>query len=260
MRIRATKPEFWRSDRIAAVSWDARFVLKALESYVDDNGVGKDDLELIVGDLFMRDLIREGSLLLARVSEAISELETTGLVWRYSDEGTDLLYLSFWESVQRIDKPQSGRFRRPDGTLHYKESQIREAVATPREPSRALAPVTGEQGNRGTEEKTCASADAEREFDDWWEAYPRKRGKGQAIKAYRAARRTTSPKDLLAAIKQQRAALVAKGAEFAPYPATWLNGQRWLDEPDSNVRALRPEPDEQGRVALPPLPKPFFDQ
>jgi hypothetical protein len=48
MRIRSTKPEFWRSERIASVNWDARLVLKGLESYVDDNGVGVDDIALIV--------------------------------------------------------------------------------------------------------------------------------------------------------------------------------------------------------------------
>jgi len=47
MRIRSTKPEFWKSRRITSVSWDARLVLKGLESYVDDNGVGVDDIELI---------------------------------------------------------------------------------------------------------------------------------------------------------------------------------------------------------------------
>ena len=148
MRIRSTKPEFWRSTRIASVSWDARLVLKGLESYVDDNGVGKDDLALIIGDLFSRDLIREPSRTLARVSEAISDLHEAGLLWRYSVENTDLLYLAFWESFQRIDKPGRGRFPRPDGTSEYGASQIRESVASPRESSRALAPGTGEQGNR----------------------------------------------------------------------------------------------------------------
>lgn len=154
MRIRSTKPEFWRSERIASVSWDARLVLKGLESFVDDNGVGKDDIALIVGDLFQRDLVREPSRTLARVSEAISELAQAGLVWRYDHEGTSLLFVSFWESIQRVDKPQSGRFPRPDGTMDYKSSQIRESVANPREPSRNVAPGTGEQGNRGTGENT----------------------------------------------------------------------------------------------------------
>lgn len=161
MRIRSTKPEFWNSKRIAAVSWDARLVLKALESYVDDNGVGKDDIELIVPDLFPRDHFREPSRTVARVSESISELHQGGLVWRYDHDGTELLYLSFWETSQRIDKPQAGRFPRPDGTWNYKDSQIRECVARPREDSRSLAPGTGEQGNRGTEEQSSSSENAD---------------------------------------------------------------------------------------------------
>ena len=153
MRIRSTKPEFWRSKLIASVSWDARLVLKALESYVDDNGVGEDDVNTLVGDCFLHDLIREPSRTLARVSEAISELHQAGLIWRYDVEGRNLLYVSFWETIQRIDKPLAGRNPRPDGTLKYKESIIRESVATSREASRSLAPGTEEQGNRGTEEQ-----------------------------------------------------------------------------------------------------------
>lgn len=158
MRIRSTKPEFWRSERVTRVSWDARLVLKGLESYVDDNGVGRDDLALIVGDLFQRDLVREPSRTLARVSEAISDLADAGLLWRYVAEDTELLYLSFWEQIQRVDKPQPGRFPRPDGTMNYKDSSIRESVANVRDSSRALAPGTGEQRNRGTEEQAAAAA------------------------------------------------------------------------------------------------------
>lgn len=150
MRIRGTKPEFWRSERIASVSWDARLVLKGLESYVDDNGVGKDDIALIVGEVFPRDMLENPRETVARVSEAISHLHQAGLLWRYCVDHTQLLYVSFWETIQRIDKPGKGRFPRPDGTMDYKSSLIRESVASPRE---TVAPVTGEQGNRGTGEQ-----------------------------------------------------------------------------------------------------------
>tara|TARA_R100000365_G_scaffold3491_1_gene11667 strand:- start:2102 stop:2968 length:867 start_codon:yes stop_codon:yes gene_type:complete len=158
MRIRSTKPEFWRSSRIASVEWDARLVLKGLESYVDDNGVGKDDLALIVGDVFPRDMLANPRDTLARVSEAISDLHQAGLIHRYEVDGTDLLYISFWEDVQRIDKPGKGRFPRPDGTFDYKASVIRESVANPRE---SVAPGTGEQGNRGTGEQGNSSSSSE---------------------------------------------------------------------------------------------------
>jgi hypothetical protein len=125
-------------------------VLKGLESYVDDNGAGKDDLEMIAGDIFSRDLAREASRTLARISEAISELNRAGLLWLYEHEGESLLFVAFWEQIQRVDKPQPGRFRRPDGTLNYKDSVIGASPANIREASRSLAPVTEEQGNRGT--------------------------------------------------------------------------------------------------------------
>ena len=150
MRIRSTKPEFWRSRTVASVDWAARLVLKGLESYVDDNGVGKDDVELIVSDVFPRDMARNPSRTLARVSRALLHLSEAGLIHRYTPDGPDgthLLYVSSWESIQRIDKPGKGRLPRPDGTFDYGASVIRESVASPRE---SVAPGTGEQGNRGT--------------------------------------------------------------------------------------------------------------
>ena len=172
MRIRSTKPEFWKSRRIASVDWDARLVLKGLESYVDDNGVGVDDIELIVTDVFPRDMFANPRETVAKVSEAIRSLHRAGLVHRYEANGDHLLYISFWEEVQRIDKPGKGRNPRPDGTFDYKESEIRESVASPPE---TLAPGTGEQGNRGTGEqgnsarsaRGARKAPAKRLPEDW---------------------------------------------------------------------------------------------
>lgn len=228
MRIRSTKPEFWRSKRIAVVDWETRFVLKGLESYVDDNGVGKDDLELIVTDLFSRDVIREPSRTFKRVQVAVNTLSEAGLVWRYEVDGTDLLYVSWWDSTQYINRPSKGRLRRPDGTLEYGESEIGSSLKSPQEPSSNFSAGTGEQGIRGT--VTSASADAERDFEDWYQHYPRKRGKGQALTAYKKARKTVAHETLVSALKAQTSVITSKGTEFVPYPATWLNGQRWDDD------------------------------
>lgn len=240
MRIRSTKPEYWRSERIASVSWDARLVLKGLESYVDDNGVGKDDLALIVGDLFQRDLVREPSRTLARVTEALSELNSAGLLHRYEAEGTSLLFVAFWETFQRVDKPQPGRMPRPDGTFNYKDSAIRESVANPREPSRNLAPVTGEQGNRGTGEQSSLSNDKSsdrvktvypEDFEAWWKSYPRRESKGDALKAWK----TLQKERILPPVEELIAAAEAYGRretrpEFRKLPGGWLRDHKWGDE------------------------------
>lgn len=82
-------------------------------------------------------------------------------------------------------------------------------------------------------DRSCASTDVERDFAEWYESYPRKRGRGQALKAYKLARKKTDHQDLMDAIRSQARSLTARGAEYVPYPATWLNGERWADQPDN---------------------------
>ena len=264
MRIRSTKPEFWKSRRIASVSWDARLVLKGLESYVDDNGVGIDDIELIVTDVFPRDMFAKGSETVARVSEAITELHQAGLVHRYSTDHDRLLYISWWESIQRIDKPGKGRNPRPDGTWDYKESTIRESVASPPE---TLAPGTGEQGNRGTGEQgnrgtgeqtsvTLSDADAPdfdgeefeaeeesptedeqatdgypEDFKRFWAIYPRRAGKGAACASFIKAKKRAKVETIIAGAERLRDDPNLPEGSLIAHPSTWLNQDRWEDDP-----------------------------
>lgn len=66
-------------------------------------------------------------------------------------------------------------------------------------------------------------------FEDFWKAYPKKVGKGQAERAFRAALKITSLETILEAIGEQRGGLSAD-KQFIPHPSSWLNGKRWLDE------------------------------
>ena len=242
MRIRSTKPEFWRSERVSSVNWDARLVLKGLESYVDDNGVGKDDLALIVADVFPRDLSRNPPGTLQKVSEAIGTLADAGLLWRYEADGTKLLFVAFWESIQRIEKPTKGRFPRPDGTMNYRDSEIRE-------PSRNI-PVTlpegsgleqgnrgtGEQGNRTSSNRRLDKTTAHPRFPEFWSTYPRREAKQEASKKFTAVTKTGLDPHTLIDAAGRYAAYVAKAGrerEKIKLPTTWLNQGCWEDELDS---------------------------
>ena len=234
MRIRSTKPEFWKSRRIASVDWDARLVLKGLESYVDDNGVGVDDIELIVSDVFPRDMFTSPRETVARVSAAISTLEQAGLVWRYEGNGDRLLYIAFWEDIQRIDRPGKGRNPRPDGTWNYRDSEIRESVASPRE---SVATGTGEQGNRGTgEEHTCSPATPSSEraldrFEEFWSHYPRKVGKQKARAKFQAACKRAEPQQVIDGAERLAHDPNLPEERFIPHPTTWLERDGWEDGP-----------------------------
>jgi uncharacterized protein YdaU (DUF1376 family) len=69
-------------------------------------------------------------------------------------------------------------------------------------------------------------------FDDFWQAYPRKVGKGAALTAWKRARVNGHLADVLAAITVQRSSeqWQRDGGRFVPNPATWLNQRRWEDE------------------------------
>ena len=101
------------------------------------------------------------------------------------------------------------------------------------------------------------SAKTDDDFAEWYAAYPRKTAKGKAASAYRTARKKTDAATLLAAIKQQAAQLMAKGAEFAPYPATWLNGERWLDEAPTRTT---PAAEDDGWFTPAPPPAWLYDE
>lgn len=70
----------------------------------------------------------------------------------------------------------------------------------------------------------------EREFDDlFWPPYPQKKKKPEALKAWFKARELASAADIVAGVARY-AAEKPDWQEWA-YPASWLNGERWKDEP-----------------------------
>lgn len=72
-------------------------------------------------------------------------------------------------------------------------------------------------------------------FDDFWEAYPKKKGKGAARKAFEnAVKKGVTVDVLIDAVNRQRCGSqwTKDNGQYIPYPATWLNQERWEDEPD----------------------------
>jgi hypothetical protein len=79
-------------------------------------------------------------------------------------------------------------------------------------------------------------AQIDADFDEWYAAYPHKVAKGQAIKAYRTARKITDRQTLLDGLASYK---LNKPPDVKYCnPATWLNGQRWLDRPAQEVESF----------------------
>lgn len=69
------------------------------------------------------------------------------------------------------------------------------------------------------------------DFETFWQAYPRKVAKLQARKAFTSALKREASGEILAGVARYAADPNLPEREFIPHPATWLNGDRWADEP-----------------------------
>lgn len=79
-----------------------------------------------------------------------------------------------------------------------------------------------------------SKAVTDEQFEQWWQRYPRRKGKGQARKAFRAAAKRVGYQRLCEATEAFARDCESKQTDiqYIPHPATWLNGERWDDEPD----------------------------
>lgn len=100
---------------------------------------------------------------------------------------------------------------------------------------------------RGEEKKTSSSntrADKPRratddsDFDRFWDAYPRKVDKGHARKAWKTAVEKVTPDDLIAAATRFGQTVRNTEPRFIAHPSTWLNGERWTDQPATPLRIV----------------------
>ena len=85
----------------------------------------------------------------------------------------------------------------------------------------------------GGEARSSDTGRTDERFEEFWKAYPRKVGKGAALKAYKRIKPSAdlSKAMLLAVEKQKRSDQWRKdNGQYIPNPSTWLNQRRWDDE------------------------------
>ena len=84
------------------------------------------------------------------------------------------------------------------------------------------------------------------EFEKFWNTYPIKAGKGSALKAWVKAIKKATP-EIITEGASRYASDPNREPEFTAHPATWLNGERWLDSP---------LPEKRSRIASKPFSEP----
>gem|GEM_PF-6757393 len=70
------------------------------------------------------------------------------------------------------------------------------------------------------------------EFNDWYLIYPKHQGRGAAVNAYMKARKNgATVEELTTGARSYVAERKGEDPKFTAQPATWLNQERWTDDP-----------------------------
>lgn len=107
--------------------------------------------------------------------------------------------------------------------------------------ARAKGQASAKASARQTRSKTQASTETETDtasneavetprFADFWAAYPRRADRGHAVKAWAKAIKNAEPQTVIDAAARFAGKVANSDPKFIPHAATWLNGERWLDE------------------------------
>lgn len=78
-----------------------------------------------------------------------------------------------------------------------------------------------------------------RDFDEWWEVYPKKQGKAAARRKYMTIRSKVEAKVLLDGVRTYALVCAGGDKQFVKLPAGWLNDGRWEDEPPAAATPTR---------------------
>lgn len=156
----------------------------------------------------------------------------------------DGVTLANWEKRQKATSTERVRRYRDRKSVSGNADETENETVQPLHGNDETIDKSREEKNRKEQkEPPIAPRGGKREnldddFGVWWLAYPRRVGRGQAEKAYRAALKLTNAATLLAGAERYAADKRGEDPRYVKHPATWLNGKCWLDEPEKiNARS-----------------------
>jgi len=222
-RIRTIKPEFPQSESMGQCTRDARLTFLLLFTMADDSGRLRANSRMLASLLFPYDDDAK-----KHIESWLLELEKVGCIQRYQVDGDSYLAINKWSMHQKIDKPTPSRIPAPLESSRELSNPLESSSRVADFPS---ADRIGMEG-KGKEGKVSTAAPAVDNFETFWKAYPKKKAKDDALKAFNKRKPDKQLLDsMLSAIATQVRSddWMKEGGKFIPYPATWLNDGRWQD-------------------------------
>lgn len=222
-RIRTVKPDFFTSDDICDLSMAARLLYIGTWCEADREG----RMEWSPRSLKRRYLPDDS----VNIDEVCAELTKAGLVVLYGD---GLAYIPTFAKHQHVNP------REAESKIDAPEF-CASTTRAPRVPHASLtvdAPGSDTQGGRkGTEGKEYIGQHAAR-FGEFWELYPNRKGKADALKAWQRKKLDAIADKIIADVKARIADDRDWKRGYVPHGSTYVNSEGWQDDVGGDAASL----------------------
>lgn len=241
-RTRNIKPGFFDNDTLGSLAPIVRLLFIGLWCIADREGRLEDRPRRIKKTLLGYDDVTADE-----TSGMLQQLADNGFIIRYRVGDTDYIQVTNFlkhqnpnlkekESEIPPPPPHAGHTETPrehesgGGNDEGSSESDEDPLPDPDDES------SGDQATPEPEEKPESSAEhidlAEIRFAAFWDAYPKKRAKKTALRAWKKLNPDAELFDkIMAAVERQKQSVdwMKENGQYIPYPATWLNGGCWDD-------------------------------
>jgi hypothetical protein len=221
-RIRALKPDFFKDEDLATLPYEARILYSGLWCYADKAGRLEDRPKYLKAEIFPYDNINIEKFLNLLCQPNIQDRPEKVFIRRYTVN--ERKYIDIPEFL----KHQSPHHTEKESVFPSFNGELT-VIGTLKKNDRRDAHISYPISKSLSESKSLLK----NKFEIFYKSYPKKKAKIEAEKAFSKL----NPDDtllnaMLSAIDKAKKSedwMKDKG-RYIPYPATWINAKRWLDE------------------------------
>lgn len=211
-RIRTIKPDYWTDERVGECSVSARLLFIACWNFADDHGGLDRSSKQLKAQAFPYDAIDCEPL--------VQELLDVGLLVEYSANGKTYLHIKGFRKHQKVEKPAKPRIPVYDDSFNSR------GVLTESSPT-SSGLFSGREGKG--KESIMAAERPSPGFGKFWEAYPKKVKRKDALKVWQSKQLDRMTDQLIGDVKRRLSEDRRWVGGFVPDPPTYLRGERWND-------------------------------
>ena len=247
MRSRNIKPGFFRNENLADLPLAARMLFIGLWCIADRRGMLENRPRKIAAEIFPYE-----PEIAITVNSLLSHCERAGFIRYLTDGSQEYIYIpTFLKHQSPHHTEKDSGFPPPENcqprgeNANHGELTVSAPSVHDGNPPDSLIPdsLIHVEAKPSTTSRPNA-------FDRFWQAYPRRKAKGAAVKAWE---RIKPDEQLVCTIieaiaaqidERERRIAIAGDAPDWKHPATWLNAQCWTDEimTDEQIRVTVRKP------------------